>query len=72
MLASQHGDSVTLFRDMRRLIRDDGQIFKVQPSPAKVNVLGNFQPIEGTIRAYPAIGAGLGCIRNAKVIACLK
>ena len=72
MLASQHGGSVTLFRDMLMMIRDDGQIFKIQPDPKKVNVLGNFQAIEGTIRAYPAIGNGLVCIRNSKVLACLR
>jgi hypothetical protein len=71
MLASEHGGSLTLTNDRLIFIRDDGQIFKIKPNPERVEVEGNFKGIEGTIRSFPALGNGLICVRNAKVLACL-
>ena len=72
MLASQNGGSVTLIRDHLMMIRDDGQIFKIEPNPRQVAVLGNFKVIDGKIRAFPAVGNGLVCIRNTAMLACLQ
>lgn len=72
MLASEHGGSVTLLRDRLMFIRDDGQIFKINPKPEAVDVEGNFKVLDGTIRAFPAVGNGLVCLRNSTVLACLR
>jgi hypothetical protein len=71
MLASEHGGSLTLINDRLMFIRDDGQIFKIKPNPERLEVEGNFKAIDGTIRSFPALGNGLICLRNAKVLACL-
>ena len=71
MLASEHGGSLTLINDWLMFIRDDGQIFRIKPNPERLEVEGNFKTIEGTIRSFPALGNGLVCLRNAKVLACL-
>jgi hypothetical protein len=42
-------------------IRNDGQIFKVNPNPEHIEVEGNFKAIEGTIGSFPAVGNGLIC-----------
>jgi len=52
-------------------IRDDGMIFKIKPNPERVEVLANFKAIDGTVRSFPALGNGLICMRNTKVLACL-
>ncbi|MCC6536462.1 MAG: PQQ-like beta-propeller repeat protein [Bryobacterales bacterium] len=72
MLASEHGGSVTLLRGYLLFIRDDGQIFQIRPRPEEVDVVGNFKPLEGTIRAFPAVGEGLVCLRNTATLACLR
>ena len=72
MLASEHGGSVTLVNDHLMFIRDDGQIFKIRPNPKEVEVLSNFKALEGTIRAFPAVGNGLVCLRNSSTLACLR
>ncbi len=64
--------SVTLIRDKLMVVRDDGQIFQAVATPRNLEVLGNFKPLEGKIRAYPAVGNGLVCLRNSKVLACLR
>ena len=61
-----------MIKDHLMLIRDDGQIFKIKPNPQDVEVLGNFKVIEGKIRAFPAIGNGLVCLRNTNTLACLR
>jgi outer membrane protein assembly factor BamB len=71
MLASEHGGSLTLTNDRLMFIRDDGQIFKIKPNPERVEVEGNIKAIEGTIRSFPAVGNGLICLRNTKILACL-
>jgi len=71
MLSSEHGGSVTLINDRLMFIRDDGQIFKIKPNPERLEVEGNFKAIEGTVRSFPALGNGLICLRNTKVLACL-
>lgn len=72
MLASQNGGSVTLIKDHLMLIRDDGQIFKIRPRPDEVEVAGNFKALDGKIRAFPAVGNGLVCLRNTTTLACLR
>lgn len=72
MLASQNGGSVTLLRDDLMMIRDDGEIFRIKPDPGRVDVLSNFKVLAGPVRAFPAIGNGLVCLRNTKTLACLR
>ncbi|MFN7918567.1 MAG: PQQ-binding-like beta-propeller repeat protein [Bryobacteraceae bacterium] len=64
--------TVTLLRDQIMMIRDDGQIFRIAPNPKELQVLGNFKTINGKVRAHPAVADGLVCLRNTKVLACLK
>ena len=66
------GGSVTLLKDKLMFIRDDGQIYKIMPSSKQLDVLGNFKVIDGKVRAFPAIGSGLVCVRNTKMLACLQ
>ncbi len=72
MLAGPGGGTVTLLKDHLMFLRDDGQLFKIRPNPEKLEVVGNFKVLDGKIRAFPAIGNGLVCIRNTKVLACLR
>ena len=72
MLAGPGGGTVTLLKDHLMFLRDDGQLFKIKPNPEKLEVVGNFKVLDGKIRAFPAIGNGLVCIRNTKVLACLR
>ncbi len=72
MLAGPGGGTVTLLKDHLMFLRDDGQLFKIKPNPEKLEVVGNFKVMDGKIRAFPAIGNGLVCIRNTKVLACLR
>ena len=72
MLTGQGGGSVTLINDYLMYLRDDGQLFKVKPNPEKLEVLANFKIMDGKIRAFPAIGNGLVCIRNSTLLACLR
>ena len=72
MLAGPGGGSLTLIKDHLMYLREDGQIFKIKPNPEKLEMLGNFKVIDGLIRAYPAVGNGLVCMRNSKVLACLR
>jgi outer membrane protein assembly factor BamB len=71
MLASERGGSVTLINDLLMFIRDDGMIFKIKPNPERVEVVANFKAIDGTVRSFPALGNGLICMRNTKMLACL-
>jgi hypothetical protein len=71
MLATEHGGSLTLINGRLMFIRDDGQIFKIKPNQERLEVEGNFKAIEGTIRSFPALGSGLICMRNTKVLTCL-
>ena len=72
MFAGPGGGSVTLIQDDLMFLRDDGQMYKVKPNPKKLEVLGNFKIMDGKIRALPAIGNGLVCIRNSTLLACLR
>ena len=72
MPASQNGGSVTLIKDHLMMIRDDGQIFRIDPRPQDVEVLSNYKVLDGKIRAFPAVGNGLVCLRNRSVLACLR
>ena len=72
MLASENGGSVTLIKDQLMMIRDDGQIFRINPKPQEFEVLSNYKVLEGKIRAFPAVGNGLVCLRNSSVLACLR
>ena len=72
MLAGPGGGTVTLLKDHLMFLRDDGQLFKIKPNPEKLEVVGNFKVLDGKIRAFPAIGNGLVCIRNTKMLACLR
>ena len=71
-MAGPGGGSLTLIKDHLMYLREDGQIFKIKPNPEKLEALGNFKVIDGLIRAYPAVGNGLVCVRNSKILACLK
>ena len=64
--------SVTLIKDKLMFLRDDGQIFKINLSSKQLDVLGNFKVVDGKVRAFPAIGSGLVCVRNTKMLACLQ
>lgn len=64
--------SVTMVNSELLLLRDDGQMFMVHPDPKKLDVRGNFKVMDGKVRAYPAVGNGMICFRNTKVLACLR
>jgi hypothetical protein len=64
--------TLTLIRDKLMLVRTDGRIFQINPTPAKLDVLGNFRALEGEVRAFPAVGNGLVCLRDTTKLACLK
>ena len=64
--------TATLINGVLFLIRDDGQIFQIRPSAEKLDVMGNYKVLDGKIRAYPAVGEGLICLRNTKMLACLR
>ena len=71
-MQSYGAGTVTLLNGTLMLIREDGQIFKIKPNPKELEVLGNFKVLDGKVRAYPAAGNGLVCLRNTKVLACLR
>ncbi len=64
--------SVTLIRDKLMFLRQDGQIFQVEATPARLGVRGNSRPLEGRIRAFPAVGGGMVCVRDTGKLACLR
>jgi len=64
--------SVTLIRDKLLFLRQDGQMFQITPTPAKLDVTGNFRVLDGRVRAFPAVGAGMVCLRDTNRLACLR
>ena len=64
--------SVTLIGSDLLFLRDDGQMFRIRPTPEKLDVLGNAKIMEGKVRAYPAVGNGLVCLRDTGTLTCLK
>lgn len=64
--------SVTLIGNDLLFLRDDGQMFRIRPTPEKLDVLGNAKIMEGKVRAYPAVGNGLVCLRDTGALTCLK
>ena len=64
--------SVTLIGSDLLFLRDDGQMFRIRPSPANLDVLGNSKVVEGKVRAFPAVGNGLVCLRDTATLTCLR
>ncbi len=71
-MKSYGAGTVTLLNDELMLVREDGQVFRIKPDPKALVVLGNNKLMDGKIRAYPAIGNGLVCLRNTKELACFQ
>ena len=64
--------SVTLLRDKLMFLRDDGEMFQVLANPKKLEVPTHFKATDGKVRALPAIGNGLVCLRNESNLICYR
>lgn len=64
--------TVTLIGNDLLFLRDDGQMFRVRPNPKELEVLSNSKIADGKVRAYPAVGNGLICMRDTKTLTCVK
>lgn len=64
--------SVTLLKDKLMFLRDDGEMFQVNASPKKLEMLSHFKATDGKVRALPAVGNGLVCLRNETYLTCYR
>jgi hypothetical protein len=64
--------TVTMVGNDLLFLRDDGQMFRVRPTPEKLDVLSNSKLMDGKVRAYPAVGNGLICMRDIKTLTCVR
>lgn len=64
--------TVTLIGNDLLFLRDDGQMFRVRPTPDKLEVLSNAKILDSKVRAHPAVGNGLVCMRDLTTLTCLR
>jgi outer membrane protein assembly factor BamB len=63
--------TVTLAGDQLVVVRENGELLLAPATPAGFKPTGRAKVLAGTVRAYPALDAGLLYVRNDDTLVCL-
>jgi hypothetical protein len=72
-VVNNFGYGTLLLADGKLLVvKTDGEIVLMRPSAAEATILAKARPLQGTVRALPALASGHLYLRNDRTLKCLS